>query len=69
MRPQQFFSFFNRCFDILVFEKSNSFLDRLTSATVVIQKRTLWIFKREFSDKLCMETWKVFKRESSSKPC
>ena len=47
-------------------ERLNFFLDRLVSATVVLQKGTLWIFKREYSDKLCMETWKVFKRENSS---
>ena len=65
MRPLQFF--FQQVFlTYWCLEKFNSFLDRLASATVVIQKGTLWIFKREFSDKLCMETWKVFKQESSS---
>ena len=56
-----FFLFSTGVFDIMVFGKI-----KLFSATVVIQKGTLWIFKREFSDKLCMETWKVFKQESSS---
>ena len=31
-------------------------------------KCLLWIFKREFSDKLCMETWKVFKRVTMKVP-
>ena len=66
MSQQQFFSFSTGFLTYWCLGRLNSFLDRLVSATVVIQKGTLWIFKREFSDKLCMETWKVFKRESSS---
>ena len=67
MRQQQFYFFFQQVFlTYWCLEKLNFFLDRLASATAVIQKGTLWIFKQEFSDKLCMETWKVFKQESSS---
>ena len=61
MRQQQFFFFFQQVF--LTYwrpEKLNFFLDRLASAAVVLQKGTLWIFKREFSDKLCMENEKGF---------
>ena len=67
MRQQQFYFFFQQVFlTYWCLEKLKFFLDRLASATVVIQKGTLWIFKGEFSDKFCMKTWKVFKRESSS---
>ena len=55
MRQQQFYLFFQQVFlTYWCLERLNFFLDRLASATVVIQKGTLWIFKREFSDKLCI---------------
>ena len=62
-----FFFFFEQVFlTYWCLERLNLFLDRLKSAAVVIQKGTLSIFKSESSDRLCIETWKVFKRESSS---
>ena len=51
----KFFQFSTVVLTYWCLERLNFFLDRPASATVVIQKGTLWIFKREFSDKLCMD--------------
>ena len=56
MRQQHFFFFHQQVFlTYWCLEKLNFFLGRLATATVVIQKGTLRVFKREYSGKLCMD--------------
>ena len=56
MRQQHFFFFHQQVFlTYWCLEKLNFFLDQLATATVVIQKGTLRVFKREYSGKLCMD--------------
>ena len=56
MHQQHFFFFHQQVFlTYLCLERLNFFLDQLGSATVVIQKGTLRVFKREYSDKLCTD--------------